>query len=428
MKGLVVRQLAWTTFSCYFLFFVPVHEMQKITVILSALLALFPNITYLADLRYRIDPALERSVCRSLACSDELLIESANRLAGGGQQDESIALANLQEALWRNAASPDRWCDVGEAFQHLGRIEEAKYSFGRAVELGPQSPPVFWRTAQFYKRIQEPRLSQEYMGKMLALLPKYKELVFSIYLSDRRDVVDTLEYGIPRQSPLSRDYFRYILAHDKAFTDVKKAWEWLQSHSLADDRLAGDYVDWLSNKGEYSLGAETWKRSVGRYDSAYLNPNFVFNGGFESPPLQSGLDWRLSETPGVLVTRDSTIAFSGSSSLQIEFDGKQNIDFNSVTHDIVAPPGRYHFKAWVRTSEVTTDQGVGFRLVDSSRHMNLQTTRLTGTHDWTPMDLDFTLSGPVQLLRIEVVRQPSWKFDNKISGKVWIDGVSLVRS
>jgi len=59
--------------------------------------------------------------------------------------------------------------------------------------------------------------------------------------------------------------------------------------------------------------------------------------------------------------------------------------------------------------------------------LNLETTQLTGTHAWTPVDLDFTLPGPVRLLRIEVVRQPSAKFDNKIRGYAWIDSVSLVR-
>jgi hypothetical protein len=402
--------------------------MNRIAVVLGTILALFPSIRYLADLRYRADPALERSVCRSLACFDELLLESAQRFAGGNKQDTAVALANLQEALRRNVASPYRWCDLGEALLDAGRTEEARYCFTRAVELGPQSPPVFWRMALFYARIQELNRSHEYLGKMLELVPEYKELVFSTYLSDRGNVLDTFEYGIPRQSRLAQDYFRYLLLHDAALGDIKKAWDWLQSHSLADDNVAGDYVDFLSKKGDYYLAAETWKRNAGRHDHTYLNPNLVFNGGFESQLLQSGLDWRFSEIQGVRIKRDSTVAFSGSSSLQIEFDGERNIDFRHLTHDVVAPPGRYHFRAWLRTSELTTDQGIGFRLVDSSGHLNLETTRLTGTHDWTPIDLDFTLSGPARLLRIDVVRQPSAKFDNKIGGRAWVDGVSLVKS
>ena len=402
--------------------------MKNVAVVLGSILALFPNIAELVEVRYRIDPSLNHSVCRNLACPEQLLLDSADRLAAGSNKDDmAVALANLQEALRQNVASPDRWLDVGEALLHLGRTDEAKHCFSQAVALGPQSPQVFWRTAQFYAQIQEPHRSQEYMGKLLELMPQYEQLVFSTYLSGGADVLDPLEYGIPRKSQLPQDYYRYLLTQDLALNDLKKAWEWLQDHSLVDDRLAGDYVDFLAKKGEYSLATEAWRRSAGRRDYAFLNPNLVFNGDFESEPLQSGLDWRFSGNTGVQINRDSTVTFSGSSSLQIEFDGGSNSDFNSLTHDVVAQPGHYHFRAWIRTSELTTDQGIGFRLADPSGHMSLETMRLIGTHDWMPLDLDFTLSGAVRLLRIEVVRQPSLKFDNKISGTAWIDNISLVR-
>ncbi len=400
--------------------------MKAIAVVVGTALALFPSIRYLVGLRYSVDPVLGRSVCRNVACSDELLLASAERLAGRSREDVAVALENLEEALRRNVASPYRWCDVGEALLAAGRIEEARYCFIRAVELGPQISPVLWRTAQFYIQVHEPNRRQQYMGKMLELLPEYKELVFDAYFSSRGNVSDTLEHGFSPQSPLAKDYFRYLLVH-ATLEDMKKAWDWLKGHSIADDPLAGEYVDLLIKKGEYLLAVDTWKRTAGHYDNAYLRPNLVFNGDFESQPLQSGLDWRFPETPGVGIKRDSTVAFSGSSSLQIEFDGERNIDFRHLTHDVVAPPGHYHFRALVRTSELTTDQGIRFRLVDSSGRLNLETTQLTGTHDWTPVDLDFTLAGPVRLLRIEVVRQPSAKFDNKIRGHAWVDSVSLVR-
>jgi tetratricopeptide (TPR) repeat protein len=401
-----------------------VNRTKLFAIVLGAVLALFPNIAHLADLRYRLDPVLERSVCRSIVCSDTLLLESAERTARGSRDDREFTLANLQEALRRNVVSPYRWSDLGQAFLSLGRREEAGYCFARALELGPQSPPILWRAALFYSRVKDPNRSTEYMGKMLLLAPDYKELIFNIF--SRRHIADTLEYGFPLQSPIVQDYFRYLLTHAKV-EDVKTAWEWLQNHSLTNDKLAGDYVDLLSKKGEYTLAVDTWQKYAGHYVGGYLKPNVVFNGGFESQPIQSGLDWRFSELPGVKVELDSNVSYSGKSSLRIEFDGKANIDFNGVMQDIVAHPGRYHFKARVRTSQLTTDQGVGFRLMDSSGGLNVQTMRVNGTKDWMPIDLDFVLSGPTRLLRVAVIRQSSWKFDNKVSGTVWIDDVSIVK-
>src|SRR5437764_14564018 len=143
----------------------------------------------------------------------------------------AVALANLQEALRRNVAFPDRWCDVGEALLLLGRTEDARYSFSQAVALGPQSPPVFWRAAMFYTQIQEPRRSQEYMEKLLELMPQYKQLVFDKYVSTRTDVLNSLEYCIPQKSQLPQDYLRYLLTKDLTLTELQKAWGWMQDHS-----------------------------------------------------------------------------------------------------------------------------------------------------------------------------------------------------
>lgn len=402
--------------------------MKKVAVLLGAVLALLPSLMSLVDWRYRLDPALQGSVCPTVACSDQLLLDSADRLiTGGDKQDTATALAMRQEALRRNSASPDRWSDLGEAFLAAGRIQEARYCFTRATALGPESPPTLWRTAQFYTQIHDTSRSQEYMGRLLSLMPQYRDLVFGTYVSSGATVVDTFEHGFPTGG-LAQEYFGYLLTQDLSLEDSRRAWEWLKAHSLNDSRLAAEYVDWLSGKREYSLAHDVWKHSVGKFDHAYLNPNLVFNGSFESEPLQSGLDWRYSETPGARVMRDSAIAFSGASSLRIEFDGTTNLNFNAVTNDVVVSSGRYHFRAWVRTSELTTDQGIAFQLTDLSGRSTFGTMPLTGTHDWIPVDLDFALAGPARLIRISVVRRSSWKFDNKISGKAWIDGVSLVGS
>ena len=400
--------------------------MKRIWVILGAILAIFPIIQYFADLRYQGDRASERSVCRNLACSDTLLLDAAERLSFGGKEDQAVALAYLREALRRNVASPYRWADLGEAFRNVDQIAEARYCFLRAVELGPQNPPILWRTALFYTDIQEFNRSQEYLGKLLEVAPDSKALVFGMYLSNPKGVLDTFDFGIRRQGRVAQDYFRYLLGQAPS-EDVRKAWSWLQDHSRADSSVAGDYVDYLLKEAEYSLATEVWMRYAGQEDAGYSKPNLVFNGGFELEPLQAGLDWKFSEIPGLKVGRDSAVAFSGSSSLRIEFDGTKSIDSNLMTHSIVADPGRYHFRAWIRTLESITDEGIVFSLVDSSAQINLQTTHLNGGRDWTPVDLEFTLSGQPRLLRIELVRQSSPRIDNNISGRVWIDDVSLIK-
>jgi hypothetical protein len=401
--------------------------MKKIAIAIATAIAVIPSIRHLWELRYRFDPALEESVCQSLACSDDLLLDSAKRAGASGLSNMPVVLANLREALRRNPASPTRWSDLGQALRQAGRIDEARYCYSQALELGPRNPPVLWRTAVFYLRIKERRSALKYMADLLEVTPEYKDLIFSIYVVNIRDVVETLEFGIPKQGPIAKEYFGYIVKNARK-EDVKKAWDWIERSGRLDAELAGKYVEFLIARGESSSAVKVWRTAAGN-DKAYLHPNLVYNGGFEVEPLKLGLDWTFHPSRSVRIQRVSAPVFSGSSSMEIDFDGSENVEFNDLAENVIIEPGRYHFKAWVRTSELTTDQGISFRLADPSNRQNpVITSMLTQTHDWTPIEMDFLWSGSMRPLRIEVVRHVSWKFDNKIKGRVWIDGVSLTKA
>jgi hypothetical protein len=54
------------------------------------------------------------------------------------------------------------------------------------------------------------------------------------------------------------------------------------------------------------------------------------------------------------------------------------------------------------------------------------TDDFTGTSDgWTSLLLDFVTGPKTELLVVRLARLPSRKFDNLISGKVWLDDVRL---
>jgi hypothetical protein len=84
----------------------------------------------------------------------------------------------------------------------------------------------------------------------------------------------------------------------------------------------------------------------------------------------------------------------------------------------------------VRTERLTTDEGIGFRILDptAASRLDVKTERVTGTSDWRKIDQVFEVRPQTRLIQIQVVRQPSLKFDNNISGTVWIDTVQLTPS
>jgi hypothetical protein len=61
----------------------------------------------------------------------------------------------------------------------------------------------------------------------------------------------------------------------------------------------------------------------------------------------------------------------------------------------------------------------------NDRDLHVVTPNETGTEAWTLEELDFTTGPRTQLIQIRVIRRPSERLDNKISGTVWIDDVAV---
>jgi hypothetical protein len=77
---------------------------------------------------------------------------------------------------------------------------------------------------------------------------------------------------------------------------------------------------------------------------------------------------------------------------------------------------------------LTTDQGLGFQIVDAEApaRLDLKTEPLLGTREWSRIEAPLVIPPPTRLVEIRLVRQPSLKFDSKIRGAAWIDDVRLV--
>ena len=81
-------------------------------------------------------------------------------------------------------------------------------------------------------------------------------------------------------------------------------------------------------------------------------------------------------------------------SLRLDFSGGANLDLREpIEYVPVEPNQRYHFHAIVKTEGVTTENGISFLISDPNQGAAMLTTEnLTGSHAWTPVDVDYTTS------------------------------------
>ena len=57
--------------------------------------------------------------------------------------------------------------------------------------------------------------------------------------------------------------------------------------------------------------------------------------------------------------------------------------------------------------------------------LDVLTEPLRGTNDWRLEVSNFVVKPQTRMVQLQVVRNVSQKFDNKIGGSAWIDGVKI---
>jgi O-antigen ligase len=405
----------------------PRFNDRRMALCLAALLLIYAPAWILFRTAFRSDPQAEAIFCRFGICDTGAVIAAESLDQAGNVA--AVPEAELLKALRREPNSPDRWCDAGAGFFRSGDWNKAEYCMSRALALGPHIPPVLMRVSDSYFGLHEADQAIEQRSHVLRDTDTYDDLIFDWYATRGFSASAVLAHGLPEGPRASRAYLHRLISLENS-RDAAEAWDWNVRHGYADDRLANDYLGFLVNQQGYAAGAQAWARYLGPRRNGYLQTNWIFNGDFENELSRSPFDWRIDEQPDAEVSRDAHVAHSGTHSLRIAFDGKENLSYSNVSQTAAVQPGKYRFEAWLKTERLTTDEGVGFRIVDpaGSSGLDVKTDRLTGTNDWKKIERVFEVSPKTKLIQIQVVRQPSLKFDNKLGGTVWIDDVKLTPS
>lgn len=390
---------------------------------LACLLIVYAPVRMLFDSQFRSDSRAESLFCRFGICDTDAAI-AGQTLAHGGHAG-AVPAAELIKALRRDPNAPARWCDAGEAMLRAGRPADAEYCFSQALALGPHIPPILMQAADFYYGSHQTNRAMVQMSRVLADTDTYDDLVFAWYREKKLPVSEVLAHGLPPGQRAPEAYMRNLIAGSQPGTE--ELWNWITSCGLAGERLAREYSEHLFAMRDYEAAARAWAQYLGPRRNGYLESNWVFNGDFENELSSSPFDWRIGARDGVEAGEDWQVAHTGSRSMRIHFEGKENLDYNDVGQIAFVKPGRYRFEAYVRTDEISTDKGVGFHIYDreSGSRLDIRTRDLTGTHDWTKIEEVVVVPRATRLLAIEVSRQHSMRFDNQVSGTAWIDSVKL---
>jgi hypothetical protein len=195
-----------------------------------------------------------------------------------------------------------------------------------------------------------------------------------------------------------------------------------------------DYlVSELLQSGDFPAARRVWDQGVSTMN---LPPLFeapgsvLWDPSFESSINGYSFAWYFEPVVQfVSIGLDRSEKLSGSQSLRLSFDGKHNPNLEAAcAMGIVQPGTTYHFTGWIKTRDVTTENGVGFRVrsIDDGSALVLNTREFHGTNPWTSVDQTWAAGPHTHRVQVCVVREPSDNAAVRISGTAWVDDVNLV--
>ncbi len=365
--------------------------------------------------------------CAAWLCPEEF---SDARVSGflrnSANGHAQAAVAELKRALDFDPASAYRWANLGEALFHAGDIQQARYCFARAVQAGPRNPAILMRAVNFWFSAGDLQKTLQYGDAILKdpQLTGYYTPVFITYARAGISIKEILELGVPPCRAPAQALLRFLMEGTET-ADAAAAWDAIARQGFQDERLTGEYVNFLLRNRQDTQAAETWAQ-VKRSDARdYRRTNWVYNGSFEFTPQPSPFDWHIEATPDVEARRVSGRAQNGKWALELAFDGAANVNYHGPWQQAVLTKGRWHLEAFVRTEVITTDQGVGLRIFRPAGVLDCKTEFLRGSLDWTKVEQTFEVAQETALVQVEPIREASRKFDSKIAGKVWLDSIRI---
>jgi hypothetical protein len=329
--------------------------------------------------------------------------------------------------------NPQTWLQLAVAMQFQGRLEEAAACLRRVHLLAPNLPPYQWPIANFYLLQGNIDEAFRHFRVVLAGTAEYDSNVFSLAWKATDDAAKILQQLIPERVATEFSYLNFLISQ-RRLDAAQGVWKRIvagQEEFSPDD--SSPYIDSLigARRAEeaYQVWTDLQKKGLIRYSSLPSEKNLISNGDFEDELLNFGFAWRIVPVEGVYAGPDTSTYHSPSHALLIQFSGKENLLYQHVYQYVkVSPRQAYHLRAFMKSQGITTDSGPRLEVYDAydAAALDKLTDDLTGSSEgWTPLLLDFAAGPRTELIVVRLTRLPSKKFDNLISGKVWLDDVQL---
>src|SRR5215469_196364 len=284
------------------------------------------------------------------------------------QPNSAMAVESYRKAIALNPLFTNAWLDLGMAYEEDGKPDQALASYLKAKKSYPTSAEVSWRYGNFLLRQGQQVEAYTELRRAIEADPRRASAAFSRAYHSHPNLDEILQQLLPAK----QNVYVYVISEALASKQLAVAQTvWTQLLALH-PRLAMGDVDYLVSEllhaGDLSAARQVWDQGVATMNLPPLlqTPGSVlWDPSFESGVGGYSFSWHFQQSimQGVSIGLDRSEKLSGNQSLRLSFDGKHNPNLEAACAiGIVQPRNTYHFSAWIKTKNITTENGVGFRV------------------------------------------------------------------
>jgi tetratricopeptide (TPR) repeat protein len=351
----------------------------------------------------------------------------------GDNADPDLVIRLYETALRLSPFEAEYYVDLAQANDWAGRPSRAVLLFQQAEKLFPDSPEINWKVANYRVRSGTTSEALPALKKVLSSGAINENQVFALISNARIDPSTVIDELLPSNPRAFVDYLNFQVDRGD-MAAAQQTWDrLLLLRTPFEINAAFHYLDALIRARDVERALKAWSSLVERFPLLVPSPasseNLVTNGDFRGDILNGGFDWRVNPVAGAVVSEESSGSADGSRALRIDFDGSQNLYYDSVAQFIATQPNtHYDFSAVLSSEGITTDSGVGLQISDAYNSAELlgSTDTLIGTASRLEHNFSFTTGPATRLVLLTVIRVPSRKIDSKISGTFRISKVTVV--
>jgi hypothetical protein len=346
------------------------------------------------------------------------------------EADTGRAIRTYRISVGLNPLSADTWLALGSAYETEGELDAARKAFLQAKHLYPVSSEVLWvygnfllrqnelesAFAEFYRAIEEsPQLGGEAVRICRHVEPDFNQILHRV-LPPKAEVYKSVVWELMAEADTAdalNVWSKFFLLHPKMHSR--------EVFQLVDALLRGHHI---------SDAARVWGQAVTLMDLPKMDDpagSLIWDGGFETDVTGGGLAWRFGQHQSPVISYDHNVMHSGFRALRLDFDQKNISGFVDVCQPVVVEPKTsYEFSAWLRTKDMAEEGGIFFRIAmpGSQASPVLETTKLSGTNEWTKVSMTWTSPDESRLAEVCLERLRAY---DQHHGTTWVDDVSLLR-